>query len=129
MRPTGTTLPCAVATMSMWPTQAQVRAMRKKAINVPAMTRPKGDAGVSMISTAAGRNSSSDRRDEPNGRTLPMVSSADFMESSLHAVEGGVAPTSPDQVIVAAILDDAAAFNRNDAVGTPDGREAVRDHQ
>jgi hypothetical protein len=51
------------------------------------------------------------------------------MESSLHAVERGVAPCSPDQVIMAAIFDDASAFNRNDAVGTSDGREAVRDHK
>src|SRR5882672_9354015 len=130
MRPTGTILPCAVAMMSMWPKEAQPSASRKKKISAPAMARPTGEAGVSMISTAAGRNSSSARRDElRDERALFIALSADFMESSLQTMERGVAPPGADQLIVGAILDDATALDRNDAVGAPHRRQAVRDHE
>src|SRR5689334_14534691 len=114
------------------------------------MARPTGEAGVSTISSAAGRNSSSARRAPPrrSGTTLGAAfafagtaadgaadasASDDFVEAAmvtrLHAIEGGVAPAGAQQVVVLAVLDDAAALDRDDAVGERHRGEAVRDDQ
>src|SRR5579863_10549812 len=54
-------LPGAVATMSTWPKLAQSRDNEKRPITVAPIARPIGEGGVSTISRAAGRNSSSSR--------------------------------------------------------------------
>ena len=88
------------------------------------IARPIGDGGVSTISSAAGRKASSSRAAAgcalgkgeltlPAGRT----GSADFMEACLQAVERGVAAAGADQLVVGAVLDDAAALDGDDAVG------------
>ncbi len=56
VRPVGTILPEAVAMMSTWPKIAQTTAIAKNRMMVAPMARPTGDAGVSRISSAAGRN-------------------------------------------------------------------------
>src|SRR5215475_3364801 len=74
--PSGTTLPSATATMSIWASEAHASAARMSAQIPQAVSRSVGDAGVSITSRAAGRNSrSSDvrrglRRNRPN-TTLP----------------------------------------------------------
>ena len=45
--------------MSMWLKLAQATAAAKKRSKVAAIARPAGEGGVSTISSAAGRNSSS----------------------------------------------------------------------
>ena len=62
MRPLGTILPVAEATMSIVPNQAQTSASAEQRDDGAAIARPIGDGGVSTISSAAGRNASSSRR-------------------------------------------------------------------
>src|SRR5260221_10096407 len=102
------------------------RATRKTAMIVPPMARPAGEAGVSMISNAAGRNSSSSRRRRPvPAAARPMASSDDFMKTGLGTMENGIAPTLADQLVVTAVLDDVAVLDGDDAIGVPYGGEAV----
>ena len=56
VRPVGTILPDAVAMMSTWPKIAQTTAIAKNRMIVAPIARPTGEAGVSRISSAAGRN-------------------------------------------------------------------------
>ena len=44
-------------------------------------------------------------------------------------MEPGVEPVLPDQALVRALLDDAAALQYQDAVGRSHGREPVRDDE
>ena len=60
--PIGTILPDAVAMMSTWPTDRPATARTKNAMMVPPTARPTGEAGVSRISSAAGRNCTRDAR-------------------------------------------------------------------
>ena len=61
VRADGTILPDAVAMMSTLPTDPHTSARRKNAMMVPPTARPTGEAGVSRISSAAGRNCSAMR--------------------------------------------------------------------
>src|SRR5258706_6185068 len=103
----------------------------KNGMMAPPMARPTGEAGVSMISKAAGRNSSSSRRQRrlATGSTGPMADSDDFMEARLSAMQHGIAPALPDEVVVTAILDDLAALDGDDAVGQTPRGEPVGDDQ
>jgi hypothetical protein len=56
VRPVGTILPDAVAMMSTWPKIDQATAIAKNRMIVPPIALPAGEAGVSRISRAAGRN-------------------------------------------------------------------------
>src|SRR4051812_46606127 len=49
------------------------------------------------------------------------------METRLHSVQRGVAAAAAQQLIVRAVLDDAAAFERDDPVGTGDRGKPMRD--
>src|ERR1700719_3972633 len=131
LRPVGTILPGAVAMMSTEPRLAQASAATKNRMMVPAMARPAGEAGVSMISSAAGRNSSSAplRAGERGHGRMRALPSADFMDAGLQTVQRGVAPAGADELVVVVILDDAAALDRDDAVGAAHGREAMGDDQ
>ena len=47
----------------------------------------------------------------------------EFMDPRLQAVEGGVAAAGAYQLVMAAILDEAAALDGQDAVAPPHGRQ------
>src|SRR4030081_3091547 len=129
VRPLVMILPGAEATMSILPNAAQPSARQNRAMIVTPIARPVGEGGDSTISSGAGRKaiSSRSRRARPeNGTTLAdfvvfdLLDSdfmeSDFMDATLQAVEGGIAPARPDQLVVRAILDEAAALNGHDAV-------------
>src|ERR1700733_12552848 len=88
--------PAAVATISTWPRLAQARANTNKPIRVAPTARPRGDGGVSTISSAAGRNSSSSRSRGlgPAGKGTTFFSA--FMKSYLK--RQAVAPFAGDEV-------------------------------
>src|SRR5687768_5666505 len=104
-----------------------------------AIARPKRDGGVSITSTAAGRNSSSDRRrDGDFGRAASSAHAARATANALLAPSsiGGpdlvapqrrVAPAFAQQGIVRAVFDDLAVLERDDAVGNAHRRQPVRD--
>src|SRR5579863_5247242 len=96
VRPVGTILPWAVAMMSTWPNVAQATAIAKNKMIRPAIALPAGDAGVSRISNAAGRNwraVSSLTRFEPRGlRRITLGASADDMQPRLNLMKCRVAP-------------------------------------
>ena len=105
---------------------------------VSPIARPVGEGGDFTISSAAGRNAISSRsrrlRAFGNGTILADFVDSDFMDSdfmdaTLHAVEGGIAPTGSDQLVVRAVLDKPAALNGHDAVAGAHRREAVRDDE
>src|SRR6516165_6792778 len=117
VRPLGTILPGAVATMSVVPREAQAIARQNKAMTVIEITRRVGDGGVSVISRAAGKNASSYSRRRAavcgNGTTFL----TDFMDTSLQVVEFGVAAVAANQLIMGSVLNDAAALDGDNAVG------------
>src|SRR5499427_10588092 len=137
VRPLGTIFPLADATMSIVPHQAHTSAAQNSRMMVVAIARPIGDGGVSTISSAAGRNaSSSPRRSCPrrNGMTrriglTGVAGSGDFMDSRLQPMQGCIAAASLDQRVMGAVLDQAAALERDDAIRRPHGREPVRDDE
>jgi hypothetical protein len=59
LRPLGIIFPGAVATISRWPKLAHISANTNAAITLAPIARPIGEGGVSTISSAAGKNSSS----------------------------------------------------------------------
>src|SRR5712691_3582 len=133
VRPLGMIFPGAEATMSISPRDAQAKARQNRAMMVTPMARPIGDGGVSTISSAAGRNASSSL-----SRRLPLRESAmtfladcseDFMDSGLQAVERGIAAAGLDQIVMGAVLDDAARFEGDDPVGAPHRGEPVGDDE
>src|SRR5215469_5794750 len=115
-------LPCAEAIMSTFPRLAQASAAQNAANSVSAIARPIGEGGVSTISSAAGRKAmpwdgrrrrAAGRAGTPAGaRALP----DDFMDPRLQAVERGVAPAGADQLVMAAVLDQAPAVQGQNAV-------------
>src|SRR5262245_47466497 len=137
VRPLGTIFPLADATMSIVPHQAHTSAAQNSAMMVAPIVRPIGDGGVSMISSAAGRNASSSPRlscARRNGITrriglTGVAGSGDFMDSYLQAMQRCIAAAGLDQRVMSAVLDQAAALERDDAVRRPHGRKPVRDDQ
>src|SRR5260370_5448181 len=136
VRPLGMILPWAEATMSILPNAAQPSARQNRAMIVTPVARRGREGGASTISSAAGRNaiSSRSRRAFGNGTTLADFVDSDFMnsnlmDSTLHAVEAGIAPARPDQLVVRAVLDQSAAFDGHDAVAAAHGGKAVRDDE
>src|SRR6202048_5288647 len=133
VRPLVMILPGAEATMSILPNAAQANARQNRAMIVTPIARPVGKGGDSTISSAAGRNAISSRSRRAgvfgNGTTLADFMESDFMDATLDAVEGGIAPTGSDQLVMRAVLDEAAALNGHDAIAGAHGREAVRDDE
>src|SRR5262245_36077449 len=132
VRPLGTIFPVADATMSMVPNEAQMSAAQNMRPMVPAIMRPSGDGGVSMISSAAGRNaSSSPRRAGPRriGIRCRIGALADFMDACLQPVQRCIAAACLDQGVVGAVLDQTAPIEGDDAVREPHGREPVGDDE
>jgi hypothetical protein len=62
---------------------AQAKAMQKNRMTVAPIARPAGEAGVSTISSAAGRNSSSKSRRRTSGVWTTAMALSDFMEACL----------------------------------------------
>ena len=95
---------------------------------VAPIARPIGDGGVSTISSAAGRKASScSRRRTGASAETAMIFLADFMDAGLQVVQLRIAAVGADQLVMVAVLDDAAALDGDDAVGvcarsTADGR-------
>src|ERR1051326_3564538 len=133
--PLGTTLPVAVATMSIVAQAAQASAAQNNSMMVAAISRPVGAGGVSTISSAAGRKASSWRRrarSRRNGMTrgsdrAGSTASDDFMETCLQTMQRRVAAAASDQRVVGAVLDQAAALDGDDAIRRPHGGEPVGD--
>src|SRR4051794_5392280 len=137
VRPLGTILPAAEATMSTVPHQDQASATQNSSAIVAAIARPIGDGGVSTISSAAGRKASSSpclSRLRRNGMTVSVrltgrAPLADFIDASLQPVQRRIAATGLDQRVMGAVLDQAAVLERDDAIRGPHGREPVRDDE
>src|SRR5689334_17291703 len=144
VRPVGTILPWAVAMMSTWPKTDHPVAMAKNRMTVAPTARPTGDAGVSRISRAAGRNCRpvSDRPFATTGRLLLPLSfapsfalstvltlSSDDMETRLDLMQHGVAPCLLDQLVMRAVLDQPTGLDGDDPVGIANGRKAVSDDE
>src|SRR5205085_11820563 len=115
VRPVGTILPEAVAMMSTRPNTPQATAITKNRMMVAAIARPAGEAGVSSISSAAGRNwrALSSRLHRGRPALAPLFfgnASTDDMEPRLHLVQRGVAPGALDELVVGAVLDQPCAF-------------------
>src|SRR5262249_8225684 len=112
---------------------AQPTAIVKNKMSVPAMARPIGDAGVSRISSAAGKNSNSAPRlcgaAHSRGRERPAsrFASADFMEACLQPVERRVAAGFVNELLMVAVFDDATALDGDDAIGVANGRQPLGD--
>jgi len=51
------------------------------------------------------------------------------MDATLQSVEGGVAPSPANQLIVRTILDEAPMVEREDAIGVANRRQAVGDNE
>src|ERR1700730_1405983 len=132
-RPLGRIFPVAEATISIVPHQAQISATENSRMMALPIARPTGEGGVSTISSAAGRNASSSRRlgrGPRNGMTrcaglAAVAGSADLMEPSLQAMQRRIAAAGFDKCVVTAVLDQAAAIERDDAVRRAHGREPV----
>src|SRR6478752_5023205 len=137
LRPLDTTLPVADATMSIVPQADHASAAQTRAISANAMARPIGDGGVSVISSAAGRKAVSSALRFLVFRKGTTVCSgfragavlADLIDPSLEAMQGRIAAAVPDQGVMRAVLDQAAALQREDAVGAADGGETMRNDQ
>src|SRR5258707_4726959 len=83
VRPPGTILPVDVVTISTLPSDAQVSATQKTATMLAPIARPTGEGGVSVISSAAGRNAiSASRRTSALGNGT-MFLLTDVMDSRL----------------------------------------------
>src|SRR5580693_7723933 len=125
VRPLGMILPGATATMSTVPMHAQPSATANTAMMVKATARPTGDGGVSTISSAAGRNASSSFRRcaRPAGKATIFL--ADFMQTCLEPIECRIAAAGLDQIVVRAVLDQAAALDGDDAIGKPQRGEPM----
>src|SRR5262245_56155754 len=112
-------------------------AAQNSTMSVTAMIRPTGDGGVSTISSAAGGNA----RSSPRLVVSPRVETArpadltggknstDFMESCLEPMQRCIAAACPDECFMAAIFDESAALERDDAVGRSYSREPVGDDE
>src|SRR6516165_7244355 len=136
VRPLGTIFPVAEVTMSIVPHHDQATAAPNSRMMLTPIARPIGDGGVSTISSAAGRNASSSPRRSGarrNGTTrvgsMGVAGLDCFMEPCLYSMQRRVPAAGLDQRVVGAVLDQAAALERDDAVGRAHGRKAVRDDQ
>ena len=115
-------LPGAIATISTLPTDAQNSAAQKTAMIVAPIARPIGDAGVSAISSAAGKNASSYSRRRACCLGKSMTFLADVMNAGLHEMEFGIPAVAADQLVMAALLDDSAPLDGDNPVDVADRR-------
>src|SRR5215813_21868 len=129
VRPLGTIRPVAVATMSTLPRLAHAMPTQNSATMVPPMAPARGGGGVSTISSAAGKKASSSRVRVAGFSDRDLRCLADFMDAALKTMEGRIAAASLDEVIMGAVLDQAAAVDGDESVAAPYGRQSVRDDE
>src|SRR6266404_3658581 len=89
----GIILPGADATMSICPRAVHANAKQNIAMIVMATALPAGEAGVSTISSAAGRNAVSSALARTLAFGNEMILLADFMDTCLKSIEHGVTAT------------------------------------
>ena len=89
---------------------------------VPPIARPIGDGGVSTISNAAGRKASSSVSRRLRVFATSIAALADFMNSTLQTVERRIAAAPGNEIVMNAVLDEAAMVERQDAIGKPNRR-------
>ncbi len=92
--------------------------------------RPIGDAGVSRISSAAGRNCravSTRCLGKLSNRRFCSALLANGMDSCLELVKHFVAAGPFDQFVMLSVLDQAAGLDGNDPIGMPHSRKPVGD--
>src|ERR1019366_6728789 len=129
VRPVGMIFPDAEPTISIWPNDAQASARQNSAMMVPPIAPASGGTGVSTISRAAGRKASSSAPRSLGIRKKLVAASANFMDACLQPVEGRVATTGVDQLVMRTVLHQAAAIDGHDAVSPAHGRQTVRDNE
>src|SRR5437867_3061964 len=96
---------------------------------VAATARPAGDAGVSTISSAAGRNATSSALARPDDLGNATIFLTDFMDARLQTIKVGVASGRTDQLVVRAVLDDPTLFDSDDAMGPTYRGQTMSDDQ
>src|SRR5436190_24267443 len=94
---------------------------------VAATARPAGDAGVSTISSAAGKNAVSSDLARPADLGNATIFLTDFMDARLETIEVGVTSGRTDQLVVRPVLDDPPLFDGNNAMGPTYGRQTMSD--
>src|SRR6266576_6925135 len=128
VRADGTIFPDAVAIISTLPIAAQASATTKNATIVAPTARPTGEAGVSRISSAAGKNCKA-----VGSRALTATASGDGMKVSrragLQLMQEGIAARPLHKFVVCAILHNAPTFDRDDPIGIANRRKAVGDDE
>src|SRR6516165_5540028 len=58
-----------------------------------------------------------------------LAGSADFMDPGLQAVERSIAAAGSDQIVMGAVLNEAARVQSDDPISAAHGREPVRDDE
>src|SRR5260370_6535087 len=96
---------------------------------VTATARPTGEAGVSTISSAAGKNAVSSALARPDNFGNATIFLTDFMDARLETIEIGVASGRADQLVVRPILDDPPLFYGDNAIGPTHGRQTMSDDE
>src|SRR5262249_33557163 len=131
LRPVGTILPGATATMSTVPSTVHASATQKTATIVAATARPIGEGGVSTTSSAAGRKAAScrARRDRGSGKRTTFGASADILDSGLQIMKLGIAAAGANQLDVSAVLCDPPALQGYDAIDPANRRKPMRNDE
>src|SRR5262249_25472017 len=126
-------LPLATATISTLPRIAQPSPASVTRQSVSAVARPSGLGGVSVTSSAAGRNARACREASSGGTSRSRTERADMGLSSasngLDAMQVGIAAAPGNQLLMGAVFDDRAVLDGEDAVGAAHGGEPVCDDQ
>src|SRR5262249_17885924 len=136
--PLGIILPCAEATISTSLIQAQATAAANTSPMVRPVARPTGDGGVSMISSAAGRNASSSLSRLSRGPGKGMIFLlASFMDTalshrtdaSLHTMQRSITAAASEQIFVGPVFDHPSALDRDDPIRVSQrGQPVCDDH-
>src|SRR5581483_2025179 len=127
--PEGTIFPGAEATMSMWPNEAHPTTKQNMAMIVAATTRPAGEAGVSTISNAAGKNAVSSALSRLRALGNGAADLANFMDPRLQTIQVGITSGRPTQLVMRAILDNPPLLDSDNAIGSTYCRQAMSDDQ
>ena len=118
MRPLGTILPGAMATISVVPNEAHARVRQNNAIIVTPTARRVGDGGISVISSAAGKKMRvRNRAGEPAlEETALLFSRRPSLNSSLQVVKLCVATVAVDQLVMRSVLNDATTLEGDNPI-------------
>src|ERR1700761_70755 len=113
--------------MSTFASDAQAAEKQKTTAIEMATALPTGDAGVSTISSAAGKNALSSLLRRGNA----MIFLADFMNAShLEAVQIRVPTSRANEFFMRTVFDDTTVIDCNNTIGSPHRRQSMRnDHR